>query len=147
MTFATVATILSLSQEKLPKPAEMRAGEVIRIYERSYGRQLFEHILVLTPTKAFHKYGDVRHSMMLTAAQQSDLKTMLASEPKGLRDKKRDRPMWPSAYDAQDIWMSYRIGRKENLWTNRDYLYPVSDCPLAKFLDDIKTKLAAIPNN
>jgi hypothetical protein len=146
MILGTVAAILALSQKELPKPAELRAGEVVRIYERSYGRRLFEHIFVLTPTKVFSKYVDARKWMMLTPAQQSELQSILASEPKGLRAQKRDRPMWPSAYDAQDIWMSYRINKKPYLWTNRDYVYPEADCPLTKFMKDIKTKLDSLPN-
>ena len=146
MIFATVNTILGLSQEQLPKPAELASGEVIRIYQRSFGRKLFENILVLTPTKAFNVDGEIRHWMRLSRDQQVQLKSILSTEPKGFRDKKRDHPMWPSAYDASDIWMSYRVGSETRLWTNRDYEYPTADCPLAKFLYDLKTKLAQLPN-
>ena len=146
MIVSTLATILSLSQEQLPKSAELRSGEVIRVYERSYGGPaLFEQVLALTPTKAFSNYNGLRHWMWLTTVQQDSLKSILAEEPKNLRAKKRDKPMWPSSYDAQDVWMTYRVNHADQLWTNRDYAYPVDDCPLAKFLNDIKMKLAALP--
>ncbi|MEI8281072.1 MAG: hypothetical protein WCG75_01585 [Armatimonadota bacterium] len=147
MIIETFVSILALTQDKLPNPAVLQAGEVVRIYERTMSRRgQFENILVLTQKKAFVKEGDVRHWMMLNTDQQSQLKSILEKEPKGLRDKKRENPMWPSAYDAQDIWMSYRIDRKVNLWTNRDYIYPDLDCPLTKFIADINTKLAKSPN-
>ncbi len=147
MIIETLVTILALTQDKLPNPAVLQKGEVVRIYERTMSRRgQFENILVLTPNKTFSKDGDVRHWMMLTAAQQSQLKTILAKKPKGLRDKKRENPMWPSAYDAQDIWMTYRVDKTNQLWTNRDYIYPEADCPLTKFIADIKTKLAELPN-
>jgi len=147
MIIETLVSILALKQDKLPNPAVLQSGEVIRMYERTMSRRgQFEKILVLTPNKAFQKDGDKRNWMMLTTTQQSQLKQILAKEPKGLRDKKRENPMWPSAYDSTDIWLNYRIDRKENLWTNHDYIYPEMDCTLTKFLADIKTKMAEKPN-
>ena len=140
------ATLFALSQEELPKPAELQPGEVLRIYERAFGRKLYESVLVLTPTKAFNKNGDIRHWMKLTPTQQAQLKTIFAIEPKNLKSKKKDKPMWPSSYDAQDIWMTYRVNHIDQLWTNRDYSFPEFDCPLTKFLNDIRTALANLPN-
>ena len=143
-TFAVIATFATLAQgQVLPKPAELRSGEVLRVYERTMSRRgTFENILVLTPTKAFSRNGDVRSWAMLTMVQQTQLKDILTQDPIGLRSNKRPNPMWPSAYDASDMWITYRVGKTLKKWGNNEYEYPTSDCPIAKFLEEIKTQLS-----
>ena len=143
-TFAVIATLATLAPaQELPKPAELRSGEVLRVYERTMSRRgTFENILVLTPTKAFSRIGDVRNWAMLTTVQQTQLKDILTQDPIGLRSKKRPNPMWPSAYDASDMWITYRVGKILKKWGNNEYEYPTSDCPIAKFLEEIKTQLS-----
>lgn len=148
MIIGSVAFIFALAQgQELPKLAQLRPGEVLRVLERTMSRRgTFENVLVLTSSKAFIKEGDARHSMVLNPSQQSLLKAILAKEPVGLRAKKRPNPMWPSAYDASDMWITYRIGRTMKRWGNNDYEYPTSNCPLIKLFEEIKTQMAAMPN-
>ena len=147
MIVATFAVLATLAQvQELPKPAELRSGEVLRVYERTMSRRgTFENILVFTPTKAFSRNGDVRNWAILTSGQQTQLKDILTKDPIGLRSNKRPNPMWPSAYDGSDIWITYRVGRTLKKWGNNEYEYPTSDCPIAKIIQEIKTQLNKLP--
>jgi hypothetical protein len=144
MIIGSVAFVFALSQDQnWPKPAELRSGEVLRVYERTMSRRgTFENILVFTPTKAFSRNGDARSWAMLTSAQQTQLKEILIKDPIGLRSNKRTNPMWPSAYDGSDIWITYRLGRTLKKWGNNEYEYPTSDCPIAKFIQELKTQMS-----
>ena len=148
MIIGSVAVIFAFAQgQELPKQAQLRPGEVLRVLERTMSRRgTFESVLVLTSSKAFIKEGDARHSMVLNPYQQSLLKAILAKEPVGLRAKKRPNPMWPSAYDASDMWITYRIGRTMNRWGNNDYEYPTDNCPLTKLIEEVKTQMNPMPN-
>ncbi|MEI7984245.1 MAG: hypothetical protein WCI55_01355 [Armatimonadota bacterium] len=143
-SIATISALATFTQaQELPKPAELRSGEVLRVYERTMSRRgTFENILVVTPTKAFSRNGDARSWAMLTSAQQTQLKEILTKDPIGLRSNKRPNPMWPSAYDASDIWITYRLGRTKKSWGNNEYEYPTSDCPIAKFIQELKTQMS-----
>lgn len=144
MILGTAAFALAFNQgQELPKPAELQPGEVVRLFERTMSRRgTFENILVLTPNKAFWKNGDVRNWAMLTSYQQAQLKAILHAEPEGLRSKKRPNPMWPSAYDGSDQWLTYRVGRVVKRWGNNEYEYPLSNCSFTAFLDGIKLQLS-----
>lgn len=145
MSIGTVATILALLQGKeLPKAAEIHHGEVVRLYSRSYSRGgLYETVMVLTPNEAFYKTSEKQSMMILSPQQQEALAEILKGEPEGLRAQKRPNPMWPSSYDAQDEWMTYRVRRTENQWTNYEYGFPTEKCPLTKFLMDVRTQLSS----
>jgi hypothetical protein len=141
-----IETLLAIAvkQSDWPLPAELQKGEVLRVYERTMSRQgIFERVLVLTPNKVFMKDVEKRNWAMLTRAQQSELKSILASEPAGLRSSKRPNPMWPSTYDGSDQWMAYRVGQSVKTWTNREYEYPSDEAPLAKFIQAIRTQLGS----
>lgn len=148
MIIGSVAFIFALTQDQnWPKPAELRSGEVLRVYERTMSRRgTFENILVFTPTKAFSRNGDVRNWTILSPTQQTQLKDILTKDPIGLRSIKRPNPMWPSAYDGSDIWITYRLGRTKKSWGNNEYEYPTSDCPIAKLIQEIKTQLSPPPS-
>lgn len=136
---------ITLQVTQWPEPAELRTGEVMRLYQRTMSRRgQFESILVVTPNKAFLKQGDVRNWTMLTSAQQAEVKAIFANEPAGLRTKKRSNPMWPSAYDGSDEWMSYRVKRSVKTWTNREYEFP-EESSLSKFVEALRTQLGPNP--
>jgi hypothetical protein len=141
MILRTAVFAFTLAQDQnWPKPAELQPGEVLRVYEQTMSRRgTYENILVLTPTKAYSKNGDVRNWTMLTNIQQAKLKKILAQDPIGLRSKKRPNPMWPSAYDGSDLRITYRIGRMKHRWGNNEYEYP--DCDLTNYIEDIRTQL------
>ncbi|HLO97331.1 MAG TPA: hypothetical protein VK171_01945 [Fimbriimonas sp.] len=140
MIIETVVLSLGAVQSDWPKQAELRTGEVLRSYEKTMSRRgVFEKILVLTPTKVFVKDGETCHFALLSKEQQIELKSILATEPKGLRDKPRENPMWPSTYDGTDHWMSYRVGRTTKTWTNKAYEFP-ENAALGEFLASIYTR-------
>lgn len=144
MTIEFIAAI-ALAQQDWPKVAELQSGELVRLYERTMSRRgQFDKVMVLTPNKVFVRDGDMRNWAMLTDAQQAELKTIMATEPVGLRNKKRQNPMWPSAYDGSDQWMNYKTGRgRVRQWTNKEFEYPHGDCPLTAFLESLRTQLAS----
>lgn len=143
MIAGTVIVALVLRQDELPKPAELLPGEVARIYERTMSRRgIFDKVLVFTPNKVFLKDGDARNWAMLSNDQKKELRKIFMKEPQGLRGKKRPNPMWPSAYDGSDQWITYRVGKSQRVWTNKEYEYP-QESPLGKFVEGIRMQLAA----
>jgi hypothetical protein len=143
MIVSSVASFVVISQgQDRFKKTELRSGELVRLVERTVSRRgTYEQVLVLTAKKAFSKEGEIRHSALLTSSQQSQLKTILAMDPAGLRSKKRSNPMWPSAYDGSDMWMCYRVGSSVMQWGNNEFEYPGENCSLTKWLDAIRNQL------
>lgn len=144
MTIGFIAAI-AMAQEDWPKSAELRPGEVVRVYDRTMSRQgQFDKVIVFTAKKVFLKSPEVHSWAMLTPTQQGELKSILAQDPEGLRAKKRPNPMWPSAYDGSDRWMSYRLHKMIGSWTNRDYEEPsTGDCPLFQFIESVRSQLVS----
>lgn len=134
MIVETLIVALGAVQRDWPQQAELRQGEVIRSYQRTMSRRgTFERIVVFTPTKVFVKEGEKRYFAMLSEGDRTFLKELLLKEPEGLRGKKRENPMWPSAYDGTDQWMTYRIGRSVKTWTNEQFEFP-TDTRLGRLL-------------
>ena len=142
MILAAMATALFFMQDDLPKPVELQHGELVRFYERSMGKGIYVNVLVLTPNKAYIQLGENRGTPMLTGSQQVNLAEILRREPIGLKSKRRDKPAWPSSYDAQDQWITYRVGQTVGRWSNDQFEYPTENCPLIKFIEDVKKKLS-----
>jgi hypothetical protein len=139
--FTNVAIAIQLTKPVEPEIAtKLRQGEVVRFYERTMSRAgTFQVLMVLTPSKAFVKTRDWARTLALSTEQQSALKLSLTSEEiRNLTSKKRANPMWPSAYDAPDQWLSYRIGGSICSWTNHDYENPGPRCALTQLIDALR---------
>lgn len=131
---------------QLTKPIEpevaskLRKGELIRLYERTFSRRgTYQVLVVMTSSKAFVKTTEWANSIQLSAEQAASLKQSLTgSESVKLRAKKRASPMWPSAYDAPDEWLAYRVGSTSYKWTNHDYENPGDECGITKLIREIR---------
>ena len=141
-----ITTIVLAGQlTKSLEPADatsLRAGELVRLYERTMSRAgTYQTLIALTPTKAFFKTREWANTVSLSAEQQAILKASLRSESlRSLVAAKRENPMWPSAYDATDQWMAYRVGSTKFKWTNHDYEYPGEKCSLTKLIEELRAQ-------
>lgn len=119
----------------------LRAGEQVRLYRRG-GRTangLYQALVVVAGDKVFVKTHTSAGSLKLTGEQKSKLSVALAPiNLATLTSKKRDRPMWPSAYDAQDLSLAARRGKDIFTWSNEAYEEP-SDVPLLELLQEFES--------
>ncbi len=105
----------------------LRKGELVRCYQRG-GRTrngTYQALVVVTRSKVYNKtYMDSIAVPVSPASLMEWTAAIQASPLQSLKQSPRENPMFPSAYDAMDIFLSYRRGKEVIQWTNEKYKEP-----------------------
>ncbi len=137
ITTLVLSVLVQFPQGDLGQLTTLRPGELVRCYRRG-GRTrngLFQELIVVTPKWVYIKSNTGSTVVEQDAHSRSSWASALKqANPTILRSNKRDNPMFPSAYDAVDVFLSYRYQGQVIRWTNEAYEEPRSGLSLLSML-------------